>query len=98
MKHFIGNFYLDYFATALLYVIKKLTQMFVHYRFNFFSEFPSATLYEGVFLQKSYAEAYVNTFIKRLNFPEDTGNLEGMNYVDDAEYLSRDMTSIWHMS
>ena len=71
----------------------KLILIFFHYRFTFFSEFPSATLYEGVFLQKSYAEAYVNTFLKRLNLSEDIDNLEGMNDFDDAEYLS---TRMWH--
>ena len=87
IEHFIGNFYLDYIAIVFLYVITKLTEIFFHYRFNFFSEFPSATLYEGIFLQKSYAEAYVNTFLKRLNLSEDIDNLEGMNDLNDAAYL-----------
>ncbi|KAK2185352.1 hypothetical protein NP493_239g03014 [Ridgeia piscesae] len=58
--------------------------------FQFFSDFPFATLYEGIFLQRSYAEAYVNTFLKRLNFFEDAGNFE--ENLTDARHLDVNCT------
>ena len=61
-------------------------------RFQFFSDFPFATLYEGIFLQRSYAEAYVNMFLKRLNFFEDAGNFE--ENLSDARHLGED--TAWH--